>query len=449
MGRGPDGHAPLRAVVARITSVWFVVAATLSAPAYAGIADNIGLGPRAAAMAGSMAARAGDTSALHHNPAGLRAPGDQAGFVDASVGIVWATPRLYVDALGGGDGPSTVPIDDTAGLLLGVRLDPGVRWGVEGLALGLSVYAPTHLFAWKIHPDDDPAWLFHTDRTQHIAIRAALAWELGGGLTLGAGLRVMFDTETNTRARVTDVRSNPDAGQGDAGIEVSTRMGEDVTVFGKSAPIVGLRWEGDTGSLGHWSLGLAWRAELFVDDWGRTRIIGAPGLGDAGYTHRFSHYYEPMEVAAAAAWQAQHWLQVSADVTWGRWSEGLTTNHNALGPGRYGDTVVIATGASADLGGTHVMAGYRWQPSPFDNFGGPTNLLDNDRHVLAAGAEIPLTDDVRLLAAAVAQVLVEREETKDWRRFESEVRMQENPGSAGYRHGGVVVATTLAVEASW
>ncbi len=422
------------------------ICAVVGAPgvASAGIADNIGLGPRAAAMAGSMAARAGDPSALHHNPAGLRAADDGPGFVQASFGIVWATPRLYVESLQGGDGPATVPIDDTTGLLLGLRLDPGQRLGIAGLALGVSVYAPTHLFAWKIHPDDDPQWLFHTDRTQHIAIRGALAWQLGWGVTVGAGLRAMFDTETNTRARVVDVRQNPDSAEGDSGIEVSTRMGEDVTVLGKSAPIVGVRWQ--AGAL---SLGATWRDELFVDDWGRTRIIGAPGLGDAGYAHRFSHYYEPTELAAAAAWRALPWLHVSADVTWGRWSEALTTNHNALGPGRYGDTVIAATGASARLGDTMVMAGYRWHPSPFDNFGGPTNLLDNDRHVISSGAEVPLWDGVRLLASASAQILVEREETKDWRRFESEVRMQDNPGAAGYRHGGVVVATTVGMEAAW
>lgn len=414
--------------------------------ARAGIADNIGLGPRAAALAGAMVARSGDSAALHHNPAGLLATSDQPGFVDASVGIVWATPRLYVDALDGGAGPETIPVDDTRGLLLGLRLDPGVRLGVTGLALGLSVYAPTHLFAWKIHPDDDPQWLFHSDRTQHIAVRGALAWQLGGGLTVGAGIRAMFDTQTNTRARVTDVRRSPDAGPGDAGIEVSTKMGEDVTVFGKVAPIVGVRWEGLGGDL---SLGATWRGELFVDDWGRTRIVGAPGLGDAGYAHRFSHYYEPMEVAVGVAWRPSPWLHVSTDVTWGRWSKGLTTNHQALGPGRYGDTVLIAAGASADVGAATMMAGYRWQPSPFDNFGGPTNLLDNDRHVLAAGAEVPLTGRLRLVAAAVAQILVEREEIKDWRRFESDAQMQDNPGSAGYRHGGVVVASTLAIEASW
>ena len=426
------------------TLLGLLVALGWASPAEGGVADSIGLGPRASAMGGAMGARAGDTSAVHHNPAGLRASTDKPGFVQASVGIILATPLLYVDALDGGAGPDVVPVDDTRGLLVGVRLDPGQRFGIAGLALGLSVWAPNHLFAWKIHPDDDPQWLLHTDRTQHIAIRGALAWELGHGLTVGAGLRAMFDTQTNTRARVVDVTRDPDAPAGESGIEVTTRMGEDVTVFGKAAPILGVRWETDG-----LSLGATWRAELFVDDWGRTRIVDAPGLGDAGYAHRFSHYYEPMEAALSIAIRPAPWLDVSADLTWGQWSEGLTTNHQKRGPGRYGDTLVAAAGASAQLGDTIVMAGYRFMPSPFDNFGGPTNLLDNDRHVISAGAELPLSDGVRLIAAASAQLLVEREEIKDWRRFESDARLQKDPGVEGYRHGGVVISSTFAVEASW
>ncbi len=414
------------------------------ASAWAGIADSVGLGPRASALGGSMAARSGDLSALHHNPAGLRAPADGAGFMDASFGVVWAKPLLHVDGVDGAAAPDTVPVDDTLGLTMGLRLDPGARWGVKGWALGVGVWTPTHLFAWKIHPDDQAQWLLHTDRTQHISVRAGLAREILPGLVVGAGLRVMFDTETNTRAVVTDVRRGAEGPEGDGGIEVATRMGEDVTVFGRTAPVLGARWDGEA-----MSLGVAWRGELYVDDWGRTRIIGAPGLGDAGYAHRFSHYYEPTEVAFAGALQAAPGLRLSMDATWSRWSEGLTTNHQRLGPGRYGDTLVVAAGASADLGWGVAMMGYRHMPSPFDNFGGPTNLMDNDRHVVSVGVQAPLAEGVRLLASASAQILPERVETKDWRRFESDEELRGNPGAEGYVHGGAVVASALAVEASW
>ena len=100
-------------------------------------------------------------------------------------------------------------------------------------------------------------------------------------------------------------------------------------------------------------------------------------------------------------------------------------------------------------------ASYRYVPSPFDNFGGPTNLLDNDSHAVSVGANlrlghIPESDVLMTLRWATRTTLfVEREEHKDFRRFPNDYLYLTNVGQRPYAYGGGVTSGSLSLEASW
>jgi long-subunit fatty acid transport protein len=202
-------------------------------------------------------------------------------------------------------------------------------------------------------------------------------------------------------------------------------------------------------------IGLSYRHESYVDDWGDTRLSGIPDLGNLGYTHRFAHYFEPSQTTLAISADVSPETQLSVDVTHARWSRAKSTNHNFFhrdesDGGVWGDTLVPALGISHRVfPGLSLLAGYRFQKSPLDNFGGPSNLLDNDRHVLGTGLEVALGAGTKLTFALQHVLLVERTETKDFTRFPSDEAWQENPGYPSYSHGGHLTAGSLGVESRW
>ena len=424
------------------------LACVASTAARADVPDAIGLDPRDTAVAGGAAARPGRFSAVWNNPAGLVRTGartDPPGFAEVSLGFLYARPSVHVATLDGAPITEAAPVPDVAGVTLGSRFDLGRAFGVSGLGAGLALYMPKDIFRWSIHPDEKISWLFLTDQAQHLGIYGGLGWRIARWLSVGASVRVLFDSETFTTGRVTDVERTVDPRTGETGFQVGTQLGEDVTVYGRAAPVVGV----DVTPIDPLTIALVYRHPMYVDDWGWTRIQGAPGTGDLGYVHRFAHYYQPLQAAIAASYRLGA-VELSVDLTYSRWSDALTTNHQALGPGRFGDTLVPAFGASWHVTDRlDLLGGYRFVKSPFDNFGGPTNLLDADQHVVSMGLDVALSRAVSLRGAYQAQALVTRTEEKDPRRFEDDREILTNPGYPGYRYGGSVSTATVSVEARW
>jgi long-chain fatty acid transport protein len=429
------------------------LALLLTTPAYAGIEDTFGLGPRPMALAGSYTARPGDFSAVYYNPAGLspRSEADRTGgFFDLSLAAVYGRPTLYVTREDGSEIVTPEPAD-TSGGLLGARFSVGQPFGLEGLNMGISAYVPKHLFQWAIRPDDDVQWALLTDRTQVISSHFALAYRIAPWLSLGAGLRFLFDVQTLTRGQVTDVYLETDPETNRSVVKTSTRLGTNAQVFGRVSPIFGVL----VTPLEELRIGLSYRHKSYVDDWGDTRLSGIPDLGNLGYTHRFAHYFEPTQVTLGVSADVSREVDVSFDLTYSRWSEALTTNHNFFyrddeNGGIWGDTWMPAAGVRWKLDDAISLSlGYRFQKSPIDNFGGPTNLLDNDRHVIGTGVELALGENAAVTFALNHVILAERSEHKDFRRFTSDAAWQKNPGYPGYSHGGHVTAGSIGVESRW
>ena len=141
-------------------------------------------------------------------------------------------------------------------------------------------------------------------------------------------------------------------------------------------------------------------------------------------------------------------------MTWARWSAALSTNHNAQNSPVWGDTWTPATGARWRAHrALALLGGYRYQRSPLGNFGGPSNLLDNDRHAVSLGLESELERwltpgfDATANLALEHVILVERSETKDYRRFSSDTALQKNPGYPSYVYGGRILALSAGLEA--
>lgn len=439
----------------------------------AGIEDVVGLGPRAMALGGAVAARPGDFSAAYYNPAGLAPAGArrEGAFFDGSVSLVWAHATLRATRPDGSN-LATPPVPDAAGVLAGARFSLGRALGIDGLDGGVALYLPPHLLRWSIRPDDDPQWALLTDRAQVISAHLGVAYRLAPWVSVGVGMRLLFDVQTNTLGQVTSVRLDTDPVTGKSAVKTGTTLGTDAQVFGRVSPLAGVLLTPARGL----RLAVVWRQETYADDWGSTRISGVPDLGDMGYSHHFAHYFEPTAMVFGASMDVGR-ATFSADLTMSRWSDALSTNRNSFGAGRFGDTLTPAFGVELRAArALAVLGGYRYQRSPLMNFGGPTNLLDTDRHVASLGLELSLgklfartrrgPDDAqgagsgpeetragafaaKLVMSLAYTVLVDRTETKDFRRFASDEALLSNPGNPSYTYGGHMIAGQAGVEASF
>jgi long-subunit fatty acid transport protein len=431
-------------------------AALLASPhARAGIEDTLGTGPRAMALGGSSAARPGDFASAYYNPAGL-APGgrvvERGGFFEAHLSFVYAKPQLNATSATGAN-LATAPTPDMAGLVVGTRFSVGRPFGVDGLDAGVALYLPPNLFKWFVRPDDDVQWALLGDRTQAFGAHAGLAYRLTRWLSLGVGVRVLFDVETTTTGQVTKVDLASDPSTGKNVVDTSTQLGTAARVFGRAAPLFGAM----VTPVDAWRIGVSYRHESFVDDWGATTISGVPDLGNMGYAHRFAHYFRPSELTVATSVDLGPRVDVSVDLTWSRWSAAKSTNRNTYGDGLWGDTITPALGARVRAtDALSLMGGWRWQRAPISNFGGPSNLLDADRTVPSMGLELDLGKltgarelDARVSAALSFLILDGRTETKDFRRFPSDAALLANPGYPSYSFGGHVSAMSVGLEAKF
>ncbi len=423
----------------------------LSSRALAGPEDSLGASPRSMALSGSYAARPGDSAAAYYNPAGL-APGralgesERGGFFEGSFALTLAHPTLRATRSDGANvGTPSTP--DTVGITLGTRFSLGRLFHIDGLDMGVHVFLPSHLFQWSIRPDDDPQWALLTDRTQVLSAHGGVAYRVTPWLSLGVGLRVSFGVQTLTKGVVTSLSLETDPVTGRSAVKTGTQLGTDADVFARVSPSAGVLVTPTERA----RIGLVYRHKSYVDDWGNTRISGVPDIGDIGYTHHYAHFFEPSEVSMAVGYDLTSALDVSCDLTWNRWSEALGTNRNDLtGSAIWGDTWTPAVGARLRPATMlAIMAGYRFQRSPLDNFGGPSNLLDADRHVVGLGFELNLGGHARATFGLQSTSLVTRTETKDARLFTSDATLHKNAAYPAYSYGGHVLATSIGVEGRW
>jgi len=160
--------------------------ASVSSEARANEPDTYGLGSRAAAMGGAMAADATDFSGNYYNPAalvGARGP-------SLSIGYTYAWNHLQTNGQDNG-------VADVHGLVGGLVV-PGRLFGVP-FAFGVGVYMPdTGISSVTALRQETPRWVLYDQRQSIIFIAANLAvrplrWlELGGGVAFLAATKGSF-----------------------------------------------------------------------------------------------------------------------------------------------------------------------------------------------------------------------------------------------------------------
>ncbi len=439
-----------------------ILTLTLPIGAHAGIEDTYGLGSRATALGNAMTALADDFSATFYNPAGLaltdhaRDAEERQG-IDLHLGFFSAQPQLTLERAridGGalvfdqGLGPvGSVPHDvrDSTGLTIGAGFDLGRIVGLRGIHLGIALYMPvSRAFQWDIIGGEQLQWPLYLDRTQRMSILPALALRPHPKVAIGLGARVTVDAQTNTEA----VLIPQDDGRLDA------ELGNAATIGARAAPTVGVLVE-PTSWL---RIGVSVRGALNSEDFGYTDLdaTALPGLASFGYTHYFSHYYSPLEVAVGLAARPTGWLHVVADVTWSRWSAYIDSNHDNYGGLVANDIVTPRLGLELQAHrSTAVLAGYTYQASPFDNGGSWTNFVDNDKHVASLGTQTDLGaliagwPPVRVSWHAQVHVLRAHREIKDWTAFQSADEADANPGWPGWRSSGWILNVGLSLDAAF
>jgi long-subunit fatty acid transport protein len=443
--------------MSRLATMLALLSVLAPAIARADLEDEMGLGPEAAALGGAVTAVPTGFSSLHYAPALLAPRGMRPGLAELSIGYVYGSPQVYVRDRGTGTAVLTPPVAETSNLMIGARFDLAHGLGLEGLVGAISITTPvTSLFAYDVRPDDDVQWMTLTDGSRHLSLEVGLAYRPVDWLSIGIAGRLGLAVELFTSAAVTDVTMQPDPQMpSDQVIHVATIIGAQGRVMARMTPIASIA----IMPIDELRIGLTYRMANYVDDWGWSRVQGVPGFGDIGYVHRFAHWVRPHEVALGVSGRVLPWLELSADLTWQHWSEARTENHDTA-PGRFGDTFVPAAGVRVTATpGLDLLFGYSYVRAPFQNFGGPSNLLINDTHHASLGLSAALDTMLHdpsapftLRASFRLSILEEASEVKDYRRFADDGLWMRNPGylgGNGYVFGGVVPSVQLSAEARW
>jgi len=451
----------------RVTLTIFVLVG-LCGPSFADTERQYGLGSRAAALGGAFSAVADDFSASYYNPAGLalRPPTNtKLTGIDLHFGMTWTRPSVWLKRgqAEGGEvtfgakaahaGLTASPVDhriESAGAYVaGLRLDLEQLVELPRTVFGLAVVFPAkRFFRWDVQPNTSLQWPMMQDRTERLSVFPALAIKLHPRVSIGMGCHISVTVKTNTEAVVL-------AGETSDGNPV-TELGNEVSIAGRLAPTAGILAK-PTDWL---NIALTWRGKLEADDFGYTDVdisqLPGSGLNTFGYTHRFAHYFTPMELTLGIAANITSDLMLTTDVTWSRWSEYLDSNHDNYGGDISNDTVTPRVGVQWQFHNTTAaLFGYSYLQSPFDNQGSWTNFVDNDRQIFSLGTQ---TDLVRLPGGgpplrinwhAQIHTLRNHREVKDWRKFISQDEAESNPGWPGWMSGGWVLNLGLSVEASF
>jgi long-chain fatty acid transport protein len=354
---------------------------TVAAPALASPEDVFGFGVRSAGLGATGAASAEGYEAVYGNPALL----SLARRRELSVGLMGATFHLRAGA--------ALPYEPLRGALIGAAV-PLPFGGVlrERVAIGLGFFTPfDRVVRGRILYPEKPQFLL-ADRTQSVAVQAALGLDLGYGVRLGGGFAALAALSGSVL-----VATGADG-------RVGTTV-ED-TLVASYGPIVGASVDlGDAYRVGATFRGkLEGRFNVVI----RVRDLGSivvPPLNVSGVAQ-----YDPLQVAVEAARVKGPW-RAAVGVTYKRWSaypgpveatvrcppvdpdtgEPLE-ECGALTPPSvdYHDTLVPRLGVErifepSDEVVLRLRAGYFFEPTPAPAQSAASNHYDNSRSVFTLG----------------------------------------------------------------
>lgn len=383
------------------TAIAALLIAGSGSVARANEADAYGLGSRAAALGGAVAADATDFSGNYYNPAALvGAPG-----VSLSIGYIHVANDLHINDRDNAVAP--------AHGIVGGLVAPGKLFGVP-FAFGIGTYLPdAGLSRIKALRQETPRWALYDERASIVFLAANVAvrplpWlEIGGGVAFLAATQGRFAISGSA-----DIVHTYDS-------QLQHEVDADLTSI--RYPQVGVRIKlGDAGYLGLVYRGQT-KLELGISAKLSGTVLEIPLRYDL--TSHTIDAFLPQQVVLGASFQKVRHLKVNVDLTFVNWAAyesptALTMAHLALDlpalklPADPRPIVVIAPAFENRLvprvgveytlpvGGTMrrvhdedhrlieipLRAGYVFERSPVPPQTGVTNFVDADRHTLSLGA---------------------------------------------------------------
>ena len=363
-------------LILALLSGWFI---TLhAAPAFASAQELFGFGSRSPGMAGGTVALSEGFEALYANPAGL------AWTSRKSFAFGYTRTDMFLDARSGSGGVGDAArVDRPGGITFGTAVPlplPGA-WN-HRFHLGIGLYIPDSvLIQARVPAPYEPGFPIVGNRANTLGIHAAGAVRITDWLRMGAGVKVLARL-------IGDIRISPNiVGQLSSSIVDELKSTWALLAGITLGPFEGVRvaaaYRGE--EVGSFSLPIQ-------TDLGEAFPIEVPTIRIRGVAQ-----FDPRTVALASSWSPGSWLQTEASVTFKQWSRHPepieTATQAAVAPPPISLEDTFSWRLSAESGGAlhplwrwEARIGYGFEPSPVPGQSGPSNHLDNDRHISAIGA---------------------------------------------------------------
>lgn len=326
---------------------------------------------RAAALSDAVVGRAGDTSAIALNPAGI------ADVDRTTITLLGHAAYYRLDqARTGEPGQASERGIGGYGISLIAPL-PGPEW-LRRFHLGASIHVPSSGIISIDAPTraDLPSAPMYEARLERTAATFALGVALPGNVDLGIGVTV-------APSLIGPTYVSYDAQRGmtiDEGVVV--RLDRDVR-FGGSL-LLGARW----APVPQFSVGAAYRQGVALRAQGPINLSAGSILANDPLD--FVAVLSVDEVAVGLAFQLAPELSVSTDMIWANWSSFRNTRNQVPSPA-FHDTVTLRAGAEYVVDRwASLRLGYAFEPTPVPPQVALSSYLDADRHVLSGGFGIDL-----------------------------------------------------------
>ena len=386
-----DGVRPEAGVVRRALLTALLLTAASPALADSGAAD--GESARAAALSDAVVGRAGDTSAIYFNPAGI------ADLDRTTITILGHAAYYHLDYARTGE-PATSSDRGIGGYGISLVVPlPGPEW-LRRVHIGAAIHVPSSGIIGIDAPtrNDLPNAPFYEGRLERTAATFALGIALPGHIDIGIGATVAPSLMGPTAVSYdVDRGATIDSG-------VVARLDRDVR-FGGSL-LLGARW----APVPQFSIGAAYRQGIALRAAGPIDLRA--GSIRANDPLDFVDTFSVDEVAIGVAFQLAPELSLSTDMTWANWSSFRSTRNLIPTPG-FHDTVSLRAGAEYVVDRwAAIRLGYAFEPTPVPAQVALSSYLDADRHVISGGfgidleplAHTPLHVDLYVRAHAVGGI---------------------------------------------
>ena len=401
IGNSYSGSRTCRRVLAIALSA-IIGGALSTADVQASPLELYGFGARSSAMAGSGVASAHSFDCVFLNPAGLSRIRSKY----LAGGLSYGRPKLWIN---GADSGAEDTVATTFGVVVPLALAGSLR---ERLTLGFGILVPQKAVARARAPEvGRPTFALLDARSEIVGLQLALGVAIDERWSVGIGMLALATLEGDIQVDV------------DGAGRFITRSEQ--SLKSDFAPVLGVRY-GQPGK--DWRTGLTLRAASqagfdieITNNLGMSLPLSLPEFQIVG-----APQYDPASVALELAYRVHAQVDLGVQLDYKHWSAFPLPTRNPIAirdelpAPDFHDTVVPRLSAEwqEHIGSTELTArvGYAFFYSPAPEMTGKQSLIDNHRHLGAAGLGVawPQSDyPFRFDVWMQLHQLVPRTHTKD------------------------------------